>query len=300
MAWLREVHGGDPPPEALLGVSMDGKALRGTRTIDEMALMLISAFDQESACVLLQHAVPAETNEQKAALELLKQMVLTGRVITADAAHCYPETCEQIVESGGHYVLTAKDNQPTLVSTISSEFAALDTAFSPYQARQRQSERQSHTTYDKGHGRHEKRTIETTTALNVVLSRLGWSSVRQVFRITRQRTTRDRETGERKTTTEVVYGITDLTREQADAAQLLEYNRAHWGIENKTHYTRDVTFGEDAHQAKSGFGPQLMAAARNTATAICRLHGFVNIAEARRNFAWNPQRLFSMLGFVKN
>ena len=172
--------------------------------------------------------------------------------------------------------------------------------FPPYQLRQRQSERQSHTAYDKGHGRHEKRTIETTTALNFVLSRLGWSSVRQVFRITRQRTTRDRETGQRKTTTKVAYGITDLTRDQADAERLLEYNRAHWGIENKTHYTRDVTFGEDAHQAKSRFGAHLMAAARNTATALCRLYGYVNVAEARRDFAWNPQLLFSMLGFVKN
>ena len=170
----------------------------------------------------------------------------------------------------------------------------------PDQARQRQSERQSHTAYDKGHGRREQRTIETTTALNFVLSRRGWSSVRQVFRITRQRTTRDRETGERKTTTEVAYGITDLTRERADARRLLEYNRAHWGIENKTHDTRDVTFGEDAHQAKSGFGPQLMPAARNTATAIYRLYGFGNIAETRREFAWNPLRLFSMMGFVKN
>jgi hypothetical protein len=131
MAWLREVHGGDPPPEALEGVSIDGKVLRGTRTLDQRALMLISAFDQRSACVLLQRAVPAETNEQKAALELLKDLVLKGRVITADALHCQQETCEEIVDSGGHYVLTAKDNQPTLVATISSEFAALDAAFSP-------------------------------------------------------------------------------------------------------------------------------------------------------------------------
>ena len=131
MQWLRAVHGGDPPPEALQGISIDGKALRGTRTLDQMALMLISAFDHESACVLLQHAVPAETNEQKAALDLLKQMVLTGRVVTADAAHCDPETGEQIVNSGGHYVITAKDNQPTLVAAISCEFAALDAAFSP-------------------------------------------------------------------------------------------------------------------------------------------------------------------------
>lgn len=72
-----------------------------------------------------------DTNEQKTALELLRQLVLTGRVVTADALHCQQETCQQIVDSGGHYVLTAKDNQPTLVATISSEFAALDAAFSP-------------------------------------------------------------------------------------------------------------------------------------------------------------------------
>jgi hypothetical protein len=130
-AWLREIHGGDPPPEALQGFSIDGKALRGTRTLDQLALMLISAFDHQSACVLLQRAVPAETNEQKAALDLLKELVLKGRVITADALHCQQETCQQIVDSGGHYVITAKENQPTLVATISSEFAALDAAFSP-------------------------------------------------------------------------------------------------------------------------------------------------------------------------
>lgn len=130
-AWLRAVHGGDPPPDALQGVAIDGKSLRGSQTLDQQALMLISAFDHETACVLLQHAVPKGTNEQKAALELLKQLVLKGRVITGDALHCQQETCELIVDSGGHYVLTAKDNQPKLVAAISSEFTALDAAFSP-------------------------------------------------------------------------------------------------------------------------------------------------------------------------
>ena len=129
--WLREVHGGDLPPESLEGVSIDGKVLRGTLALDQCALMLISAYDHKTASVLRQQAVPNDTNEQKAALELLKKLVLTGRVVTADAAHCQQETCEQIVDSGGHYVLTAKDNQPTLVAIISSEFAASDAAFSP-------------------------------------------------------------------------------------------------------------------------------------------------------------------------
>jgi len=170
--------------------------------------------------------------------------------------------------------------------------------FPPYQVRQRQAERQLYTECDKGHGRRERRTIETTTALNALVARLGWSSVRQVFRVTRRRTFRDRETGALKTTTEVDYGITDLTREQADAERLLQFNRGHWGIENKSHYPRDVTFREDDHQATSGNGPLCMAAARNTAITLCRLYKYLNLAEARRKFAWNSQRLYRILGFL--
>ena len=143
MAWRREVHGGDPPAKVLQGVSIDGEALRGTRTIDETALMLISAFDHESACILLQCAVPRESNEQKTALELLQRMVLTGRVITA------------------------KENQPTLAAAISSEFAALDAP--PVKLSNVSPERQNYTTHDKAHGRREKRTIESTVAFNHLL-----------------------------------------------------------------------------------------------------------------------------------
>lgn len=170
--------------------------------------------------------------------------------------------------------------------------------FPPYTVRERQAERQRHTDYDKGHGRCEKRTIETTTALNEIVAKLGWSNVRQVFRITRERTMKDRETGERKTTSEVVYGITDLTRKQADAKSLLDYNRAHWGIENKSHHVRDVTFSEDKHRARTEFGPIIMSAMRNTAITICRLYKYVNIAEARRDFAWDSSLILNLLGIV--
>ena len=120
-----------------------------------------------------------------------------------------------------------------------------------------------------------------------------------MFRITRERKLRERVTGELKTTIEVVYGITDLTRDQADAERLLDFNRSHWGIENKIHHARDVTFGEDLHQAKGENGPHVLAAMRNTAMAICRLYKHMNLAEARRIFAWDTQRIFDLLGFVK-
>lgn len=59
-------------------------------------------------------AVPAGTNEQKAGLDLLRELVLTGRVITSDALDGQQETGELITDSGGHEVLPVKDHQPTL------------------------------------------------------------------------------------------------------------------------------------------------------------------------------------------
>lgn len=66
--------------------------------------------------------MPGETNEHKAALHLLKQIVLTGRVITGDAMFCQRDLCEQVVAAGGDYLLTVKDNQPELKAAIAAEF----------------------------------------------------------------------------------------------------------------------------------------------------------------------------------
>ncbi len=126
-------------------------------------------------------------------------------------------------------------------------------SFPPCQRRQREAARERSEESDKGHGRPETRTIETTTDLNHFLrQQLGWSSVRQVFRITRVRITPDPETGEPQRSTEVAYGITSLPRDQADAKQLPAYNRGHRGIENRLHYVRDQTFGEDASRIRKG------------------------------------------------
>ena len=69
---------------------------------------------------------------------------------------------------------------------------------------------------------------------------------------------------------EVIYGVTSLGRERADAEQLLELVRQHWHIENKSHWVRDVTFDEDRSQARSGNIPQVMATLRNTAIGLMR------------------------------
>ena len=108
---------------------------------------------------------------------------------------------------------------------------------------------------DKGHGRIEKRTIRLTTILTKTQQ---WKGLKQGFELTRERT----EKG--KTTVEVVYGITSLSRERADAARLLGLVRQHWGIENGSHYRRDVTLGEDQSRVRKGSAPQILAGLRNS------------------------------------
>ena len=172
--------------------------------------------------------------------------------------------------------------------------------FPPYTQRERAAERDTASTVEKGHGRVERRTITTSTGLKFFLQQhLGWSSVRQVFRVTRECTWTDRATGERRNSREVAYGITDLSPSQANAARLLQLNRSHWSIENSVFYVRDEAFGEDRSRIRRRAGPQVFAAFRNMALNILRLTGSTNISASLRSCTWNLQYVLNLLGIVK-
>jgi predicted transposase YbfD/YdcC len=142
------------------------------------------------------------------------------------------------------------------------------------------------TTIDKGHGRIEKRTLRTTALLT---KHQDWKGLKQGFEIVRERT----EKG--KTTTEVVYGITSLSPEQADADRLLQLNRNHWAIENGLHYRRDVTLGEDASRIRTKAAPQVMAGLRNAVLHI--LSDFVapSLAYAIRSMGNRLSQVLTLL-----
>ena len=71
-----------------------------------------------------------------------------------------------------------------------------------------------------------------------------------------------------------VYAITSLSADEAGPECLLALSRGHWGIENKLHYVRDVTWREDQARTNAGHAPQALAALRNTALTIIRRLGF--------------------------
>lgn len=118
---------------------------------------------------------------------------------------------------------------------------------------------------------------------------LDWPHAQQVFQVHRRRTA----SGE--TTEETAYGITSLPPERADAAALLGMVRGHWGIENRLHHVRDVTFGEDACRVRSGQAPRLLAAMRNLSIGLLHRAGWKNKAAALRRHAARPREALNLI-----
>jgi len=135
-------------------------------------------------------------------------------------------------------------------------------------------------------GRREVRELVASTGLNEWAS---WPHLAQVARLVTRRT----EHGNRKQETH--YFLCSLPPESADPGRLLELARGHWGIENRLHWVRDVTFDEDRCQVRCGAAPQVMAALRNTAIALLRGKGATNIAAATRTYAGHPSRALTLV-----
>jgi predicted transposase YbfD/YdcC len=222
----------------------------------------------------------ARTNEIGVMPEVLQNLVLDGRIITADAMHTQRETCQTIVDSGGDYVMIVKGNQHELLDDVKTTFDG------PCSHMLRKSYDK---TLDAGHGRIEERHV---TASDELPHYMDWPGLKQVFIV--ERSTIIQKTGEHRS--ETTFGITSLAPEQADASRLNSLVRGHWHIENRSHWVRDVTFDEDRSQVRSGNIPQVMAALRNTAIGLMRWAGKTNIAAACRTFAAKPRLALKLIG----
>jgi predicted transposase YbfD/YdcC len=132
----------------------------------------------------------------------------------------------------------------------------------------------------------EQRTLRTTTILTL---HQKWAGLKQGFELKRKRTIKG------QTTEEVVYGITSLDLEEANARRLLELTRGHWGIENKLHYVRDVTLGEDGCRVRKGSAPQVLAAVRNAVIHLLAQVDASSNAAAIRRLNNHPEEALELL-----
>jgi predicted transposase YbfD/YdcC len=265
---------------------MDGKTMRGTLCpTNESGVHLLVAYLPDECLVLLQVQVDVKTNEITTAPQVLKSLDLRGKVVMGDAMHTQRAISLQIVNAGGEYVWLAKDNQPRLRADIESLFTpeVCGPGSSP-QPTDFEVARQS----DKGHGRIEVRTLTTSSLLQ---NYADWPAVAQVFKLQRA----VRTLANQPLRSEVVYGLTSLTRAEADPARLLELTRAYWGIENGLHYRRDVTLHEDATRMKSEKAAQVWATLNNLLVGLLPRLPFDDLPQLRRHCAAHLEQAVDLL-----
>jgi predicted transposase YbfD/YdcC len=268
--------------EGLRQTAVDGKVLRGTLKHgrdDQPPVHLLSFYECESGIVLDQFVVSSKNNEESACQAILHPVLVKGRILTVDAIFSCRPWCATVHAYQGYYMIPIKDNNPAVRRDLEEFFEddGID-----------RQEFQVHKQTTKGHGRLEVREIWTSTQMNDWFEQ-EWAGIAQVFRIRRTVTVKGEERRE------LVYGITNVPRKKANAKRLLELNRKHWWIENRLHYRRDVTLGEDASQVRSRGAPEVLAALNGGLLALLDFQGVKNVAKHMRHFCAQPREALQLL-----
>ena len=254
-AFRRWVRGLLPALEKDEVVSLDGKTSRRTGKLDGTPLHLVSAFAAGAGLVLGQRATAEKSNEKTAIPDLLATLALTGCIVTIDAMGTQPNIAQAIQERGADYVLSVKDNQPTLAESIRDFFEAFRAA----------PEKTPHCfdeVVEKDHGRIEVRRCYAFEQLDCLYAPERWPGIASFAVIASERTIKGTTTLEHR-----LY-ISSLP---PDAARLNRAVRQHWRVENSLHWCMDVAFGDDQMRARTGYAAHNFAVLRHIALNLIRL-----------------------------
>jgi len=215
-------------------VAIDGKTLRGSvdKAHDKAAIHMITAFVSEQQLFLGQLATEQKSNEITAIPQLLDMIAIKNCIVTIDAMGCQKEIAKNILTKEADYILQVKGNQKGLLEQIEKLFQIAPIA-------------NSHTSHDLEHGRIEQRTADIITDFTHLDDCSDWLGLKTLIRIQSQR--ESKSTGKKEKS--VRYYISS----REDGAKAFNHNiRSHWAIENKLHWSLDVTFKEDENKKRIG------------------------------------------------
>ncbi len=256
-------------------VTFDGKTMRGTIPAgSSQGVHLLAVYLPHEGVVVAQVAVDSKENEIVAAPQVLATVDLRHKIVIGDALQTQKQLSLQIVQAGGDYIWYVKDNQPQLREDIAHLFQpeSYVAGFSPL-IKDFQTAHQ----VQKGHGRLDERTLTASCLLNTYLD---WPAVSQVFKLERRRIITNTGTVE----TTVVYGLSSLSRQDADADRLLRASQDYWRIENGLHYRRDRTLREDDTRITDDVRAEAIAILNNLVIGLILRQGWLYLPEARRYY----------------
>src|SRR5262245_35830545 len=255
LAWLHAIT-------ELLGVrhiAIDGKTLRhsGGGTSPLRPLHLVSAWATETNLVLGEVATEEKSNEITAIPKLLEMLDLHGAFVTIDAMGCQKDIAQKIVDQGGDYVLTVKDNHAQLKADIMACFERA------YATNCQGVQYDWHQTEESGHGRYEKRLYEIIVEPQGIRQSESWANLKVIGTCTSERTVNGQTSYEER------YFIGSKRCSAKRYGSLL---RNHWSIENQLHWQMDGPFGEAASRIQNRHGGENFALLRRLALGLLKRH----------------------------
>ena len=243
-------------------LSFDGKTIRSTAKMDSYGrpLHIISAQLAELGLTVGQRAVEGKSNEIPAMRELLELLNIEGCLIVADALHCQKETAQKVIEGGGDYLFSVKDNQRTLKEAIEDYV----------QDEHLRKTMDTQTTVEKTSGRIERRTAYTSCDIGWLYGKDEWARLACIGAVN------TRFSGKKGDTDEWHYYISSR---RMTAEELLKHARLEWSVETM-HWLLDVHFGEDFCRVEDRNVQQNLNIVRKI--ALNTLKGYKNKTASKR------------------
>ena len=243
-------------------IALDGKTLRGSgnKRQKKNALHLVSAWATKNRLMLAQVKTTEKSNEITAIPELLDKLAIKDTTITIDAMGCQKAIAKQIIKKEADYVLSLKENQPTLYHDVNAIFLRAEEGEGKKKYKKMLHLRRVEKLHD--HGRIETRRYTLISARDPLLFELRWPGLKSIGKVDIVRTTHHEV--ERSTR----YFITSLNYEEID--KFKEAVRKHWHIEMDLHWSLDVGFREDLNQSHSGHSAHNLAIIRRIALNLLK------------------------------
>jgi predicted transposase YbfD/YdcC len=258
-------------------ISIDGKTMRRTKGSENPAVHIVSAWADSNNIVLGQLKTEQKSNEITAIPELLKLLMIESCIITIDAMGCQREIASQIIEQKGDYVLALKGNQGNLLKEVEDSFKTLK-----YDTMSEE--------LDMGHGRVETRKCSVISDLQLIENKEQWSGLKSVARIESERYFKVNG----KIETEIRYYICSIENAQT----INKAVRKHWGVENKLHWTLDMSFHEDYIRTRTKYAAQNFAMLNKICLNLLKNDSLkASIKGKRKAAGWENSYLLQLIKF---
>lgn len=264
-------------------IAIDGKCLRRShdKSNNKSAIYMVSAWSHDNQLTLGQVKVDEKSNEITALPALLKNLNVTGSIITTDALNTQKKSAKIIVEKGADYLSALKGNQSTLHDDVAMFFENTPKRYS--------GSLNSVKSIDSGHGRIEEREVTSCNDIEWLTKAHKHPYLASIIRV------KSRRFHKNEWSEETRYFISSVKHN--DAEKFAHYVRAHWGVENNLHWTLDMAFDEDSCRIRKGFADQNMAILRHISLNLLKseTEQKVGIKIKRQMAGWDNDYLLKVL-----